>query len=102
MAWIGTNSPSLLENGHALELLSSPPIGDPPPQARERAVAQALELLVSHRTDIDTYAKRRAEMLLADHIRVRKASETRGKDAVLPLLPADVIALYVLLPKVTT
>jgi superfamily II DNA or RNA helicase len=102
MAWVGASSPNLLENGHALELLSSPPIGDPPAQARERAVTQAIELLVNRRADIDAYAKRRAEMLLADHIRVRKASETRGKDAVLPLLPADVIALYVLLPRVAT
>jgi hypothetical protein len=41
-------------------------------------------------------------MLLDDHTRVREASKTKGKDAVQPLLPADVIALYVLLPKVAT
>jgi hypothetical protein len=100
LAWVGANSPTLLEDGKALELLSSPPVGDPPAQARERAVTQALELLAAHHADINAYATRRAEILLADHARVRKASETRGRDAVLPLLPADVIALYVLLPKV--
>ena len=62
--------------------------------------AGAIEQLVTREGDLHAYAVRRAEALLADHRRVREASDARGRYGVKALVPPDVIGLYVLLPKV--
>jgi hypothetical protein len=43
-------------------------------------------------------ARSQADALLADHRRVREASEARGRYDVRALTPVDVIALCVLMP----
>jgi superfamily II DNA or RNA helicase len=98
IAWNGEPSP--LEGPDALVLLSPVPIADPPPHVRERAVMHALGQLETRRTELDAFAERRAQALLADHRRVREAGDDRGRYSVKALLPADVIGLFVLLPKV--
>jgi hypothetical protein len=98
VAWAGSSS--VLEGLDALSLLGAPPLADPPAHVRERATAQALEQLGSRRPEIDAYASRRAEALLADHRRVREASEARGSYRVKALLPPDIVGLFVLLPRV--
>ena len=67
---------------------------------RERAVTQALGQLETHLSELDAFAERRAQTLLADHRRVREAGDDRGRYSVKALLPADIIGLFVLLPKV--
>jgi hypothetical protein len=74
-------------------------VSDPPAAVASRTIGQALEYLGAHRADLDAYARRRADALLADHRRVREASDARGSWSVKPLLPADVIGLFVLLPR---
>lgn len=91
---------SALEGIDALKLLQPAPLSDPPAHVRQRFVAQALEQLASRRKDVDAFAERRAQVLLADHRRVREAADARGSYNVRPLLPVDVIGLFVLLPKV--
>ncbi len=98
IAWTGDPSP--LEGPDALALLSPVPISDPPPHVRERAVTQALGQLDTRLPELDAFADRRAQALLADHRRVREAAEALGRYSVKALLPADVIGLFVLLPKV--
>lgn len=98
IAWTGAPSP--LEGPDALALLSPVPISDPPPHVRERAVTQALGQLETRLPELDAFAERRAQALLADHRRVREAGDDRGRYSVKALLPADVIGLFVLLPKV--
>lgn len=98
IAWTGNPNP--LEGADALTLLSLPPISDPPPHVRERAITQALGQLVTHRSELDAFAGRRAQTLLADHRRVREAGDNRGRYSVKALVPSDVIGLFVLLPKV--
>jgi superfamily II DNA or RNA helicase len=98
LAWPGSDSP--IEGPDALRFLSPPPVGDPPPNVRERAAQHALTLLESKLGELDAFAERRAQALLADHRRVREAADARGSYAVKALLPADVIGLFVLLPKV--
>ena len=98
IAWTGEPSP--LEGPDALVLLSPVPISDPPPHVRERAVTQALGLLETRMFELDAFAERRAQALLADHRRVREAAEALGRYSVKALLPVDVIGLFVLLPKV--
>ena len=65
-----------------------------------REVLQALEQLAAMQSDLDAFAERRAQALLADHRRVREAAAARGSYAVKALLPPDVIGLFVLLPQV--
>ena len=47
---------------------------------------------------IEGFARKRSEVLLADHRRVREASRSKGRYEVTPLLPVDVIGVFVLLP----
>ena len=98
IAWTG--GPAPLEGPDALALLSPVPVSDPPSHVRERAVAQALGQLEARMSELDAFAERRAQALLADHRRVREAAEALGRYSVKALLPADVIGLFVLLPKV--
>lgn len=98
IAWNGTPSPT--EGNDALALLSPVPISDPPLHVRERAVSHALDHFETLLPELNAFADRRAQALLADHRRVREAAEALGRYSVKALLPADVIALFVLLPKV--
>lgn len=98
IAWTGEPDP--LEGADALALLSPVPISDPPAHVRERGVTQALSQLETRLSELDAFAERRAQALLADHRRVREAGDDRGRYSVRALLPADVIGLFVLLPKV--
>lgn len=97
IAW--ADEPSPLEGSDALALLSPVPASDPPPHVRERAVTHALAQLEARLPELDAFAQRRAEALLGDHRRVREAAEALGRYSVKALLPADVIGLFVLLPK---
>lgn len=99
VAWAVTPG-ILLEGGEALALLAPTPVADPPSHVRERAVGQALAELQGRRQELDAFASRRAELLLADHRRVREAAQSRGNYSIRALLPADVIGLFVLLPRV--
>jgi hypothetical protein len=63
-------------------------------------IRQALDELPQHEAARADFAARRAAALLADHERVRASSKATGSYAVHALLPPDVIALFVLLPKV--
>lgn len=97
LAWAGGASP--LEGPDALALLHSAPLGDPPPHARDRTVSQALAQVQARLGELDAFAERRAQALLADHRRVREAADARGSYTVKALLPADVIGIFVLLPR---
>ena len=99
VAWAGADSITK-ENLDALQLLGPAPDGDPPPHVRERVITQALSELAARRDELAAFAERRATLLLDDHRRVREAAAARGSYSVKALLPVDVIALFVLLPKV--
>lgn len=100
IAWAGVSDPTVTEGGDAFALIAAPPVADPPAHVRERAVAQALSQLGAVRVELDAFAERRAQALLADHRRVREAAGARGSYTVKALLPADVIGLFVLLPRI--
>ncbi|MCK6502710.1 DEAD/DEAH box helicase [Myxococcota bacterium] len=100
LAWAGADGHPLGEGDDALNLLRAPPAGDLPPLVRDRMLDQALGELEGRREALEGFATRRAQALLADHERVRESARAAGRYEVHPLLPPDVIALYVLLPKV--
>jgi hypothetical protein len=97
MAWSGSSQ--LLEGAEALALLQPPPLADPPTHVRERAVSQALAQFEARLGELDAFAEGRAQALLDDHRRVREAADARGSYSVKALLPADVIGVFVLLPR---
>ncbi len=99
LAWTSSGA-TPLEGVEALALLAPKPVADPPLHVRERAVQQALVQLDARLAELDAFAERRAQALLADHRRVREAADARGGYSVKALLPADVIGLFVLLPRV--
>jgi len=99
LAWSGSGVPA--EGDEALKLLQPTPLADPPTHVRDRAVMQALAELETRLGELDAFAERRAQALLADHRRVREAADARGSYGVKALLPADIIGLYVLLPRVS-
>lgn len=99
IAWTASSA-TLLEGIDALALLTPSPTADPPPHVRERAVNQGMQQLEERVAELDAFAERRAQTLLADHRRVREAAGARGGYSVKALLPADIIGLFVLLPRV--
>jgi superfamily II DNA or RNA helicase len=86
-------------------LLESPPEGDLPAPVRARRLAEAVARLRDLKGEFDRIAGERAEALALDHARPRQAAETRrarlaASVDVAPVLPVDVIGLYVLLPVI--
>jgi hypothetical protein len=86
LAWTGSEV-TPLEGAEALALLAPPPAADPPVHVRERAVQQALAQLETRIPELDAFAERRAQALLADHRRVREAADARGSYSVKALAP---------------
>jgi superfamily II DNA or RNA helicase len=100
LAWSGADGIPCGEGDDALALLRALPAGDLPDHVRTRMITGALEQLSGNEDQLSAFAQRRAEALLSDHERVRESARARGSYEVHALLPPDVIALYVLLPKV--
>lgn len=85
----------------ALALLEAEASGNLDPAVISRQIDGALGRVDGYRPAIEAYAQTRAASLREDHDRVKSA--TRGEGAtteVAPVLPADVIGLYVLVPEV--
>lgn len=83
----------------ALTLLSSEPARNMNDAQKTQLVQQALDALPALATMFLEIAHVRAEELLADHRRVREASEAKGtRYAVAAAPPVDVIGAYVLMP----
>lgn len=99
LAWTDAAEPAF-EGPDALALLTPTPTGDEVlAHVKARFIDQGLSFVEAHRDDLDAFARRRAEALLADHRRVREAADARGSYSVKAILPPDVIGLFVLLPR---
>ena len=70
-------------------------------EQRARHVQSALQAVERLSAFFDRLAEERAAALLADHRRVRDASQAVGRYAVEPNRPLDVLGVYVLVPLVT-
>jgi hypothetical protein len=98
----GAAAPEVLDEADALALLSLEPGRNMEDGQKSRLVAQAIETIPQLEPQFTAIAERRAEALLADHRRIREASDARGlRYSVRPALPVDKIGVYVLMPMAT-
>lgn len=85
----------------ALALLEAEASGNLDPTVIARQVEGARARIDGYQPAIQTYADTRAAMLREDHDRVKSATRGEGSTTeVTPVLPADVIGLYLLVPEV--
>lgn len=88
----------IVSGDEPLQWLTAPPAETLDDRAREARVTQVLARQDQWQPVLEAYARVRADALLADHRRVRKAADSQGRYKVAPLLPVDVIGVFVLLP----
>jgi hypothetical protein len=104
LAFAGNQFGSYASGDEAFKLLELPASGNLAPAARDRFLGQARERVEAALVDdgpIAAYCHERAEALLQDHDRVRAALSQAGgvpRVTVEPVLPADVVGLFVLIP----
>jgi superfamily II DNA or RNA helicase len=99
LAWDATSTEITLRAEAARALLEHPATGNLAPAARQRVLTQAIERVTTALDgSIAAYARGRAQALAEDHARVRTAAAGTARVSVEPVLPPDIIGLYVLVP----
>ncbi|WP_321835686.1 helicase-related protein [Pseudomonas kulmbachensis] len=98
IAVAGRSNPQWLEGDTVARLLECTPSGNLPLEAVQREIRTALDFIAAHPKQLQMLAEQRAELLLADHQRVREAARDVGQYSVSACLPVDVMGVYVLLP----
>ena len=99
IAFSGTGTQANLESEAALALLEIEASSDIDASARTRQIDNALARLDTYTLAINAFARERAEQLSIDHMRLTEAAGGGATVKVSPVLPADIIGLYVLLPE---
>ncbi|MCP1931085.1 DEAD/DEAH box helicase [Bradyrhizobium elkanii] len=99
IAFGGLAPAPVLEGRFAIELLEAEAAGNLDELAATRQLQRAHERLVSYQSAIEAFAAERGAALSADHLRLTEAARGGATVEVVPVLPADVIGLYVLLPE---
>ncbi|SCW96574.1 DEAD/DEAH box helicase [Ancylobacter rudongensis] len=99
IAFGGLAAAPILEGPSAIELLEAEATGNLDELAAVRQLQRAHERLVSYQPAIEAFAAERGAALSADHLRLTEAARGGATVEVVPVLPADVIGLYVLLPE---
>ena len=95
----GGNEPEILTEEQALALLNVEVSSNIAADQQSREVAAALETLNGLEQTFNGIAEKRSNELLADHRRVREASDAKGiRYSVAACLPVDKIGVYVLMP----
>jgi superfamily II DNA or RNA helicase len=99
LAWQPSSSEAVLLAEGARALIEYPATGDLAPVARQRLLQAAIERIgTALEGSIAAYARERASALAEDHARVRAAASGSARVTVEPVLPCDIIGLYVLVP----
>ena len=95
---VAVSSDDFQIGAQAARLLDLPPSRNMPLAVQKRQIQAALQHLETLQPRFQTLAKERARQTLADHQRVRDAAQAKGRYEVAPLLPADVVGVFVLVP----
>jgi superfamily II DNA or RNA helicase len=88
----------LLEDAAARALMAAEPARNMPPPLRDQHIQRSLGQLDTLQPTLEALARKRAQLLLDDHRRVREAAQGRGEYRVTPSLPVDVMGVFVLIP----
>lgn len=97
----GMAPPEIVGHDTAHRLMMSEPARNMEPSQRQRLIEAAVEHLGEYSDVFDDIAHSCAETVLADHRRVREASEAKGlRYDVKPCLPVDIVGIYILMPMV--
>lgn len=91
-------SQALLEDDAARALMAAEPARNMPAPLRDQHIQRTLDQLDAHQPTLEDFARKRAQLLLDDHRRVREAAQGRGEYRVTPSLPVDVMGVFVLIP----
>ena len=95
----GANAPERLTEDDALSLLSLEPGRNMEDGQKTRLIGQTLDSIHALENTFERIARERAQELLADHRRIREASDAKGlRYNVIPALPVDKIGVYVFMP----
>lgn len=86
------------DDAHAL-LSSARPVGDLTPERRTRLLEERLDSLDSLRPAFNNLAEQRCIHLVEAHERFSSLVEQKRFGVVYPVLPMDVLGVYVLLPS---
>lgn len=90
---------NILTNAEAQKLLrETNPTSDTTPEQRKSELKHDREILDSLKQEFDKIAFERAEQLVESHERFRKVMGGNKYRVVLPILPMDVMGLYVFIP----
>lgn len=96
---VGDGMPQTLDSEETLRLMEAEPSGNLEPQMRERFLERSINAINKLAPHFEKIVKEKAQSLLEDHRRVRDASDARGRYSVEPILPVDVMGVYVLVPR---
>ncbi|WP_448582271.1 DEAD/DEAH box helicase [Thermaurantiacus sp.] len=99
IAFAGTCHAASAEAEAALVLLEAEASGNLEDKARTRQIDAARERLSAYTPAIEAFARQRGEALSYDHQRLTEAAGGGATVKVTPVLPPDIIGLYVLLPE---
>ncbi len=92
-------SPERLTEDDALSMLSLTPGRNMEDGQKTQLIGQTLNSLHNFKPVFERIAQERARELLADHRRIREASDAKGlRYNVIPSLPVDLIGVYVFMP----
>lgn len=95
----GENAEWVYDSAEVERLLHFIPSSNLTGDAVRNAIRRALDYADANRARFEAFAAERAKTLLADHRRVRDASDDRGSFGVKPILPVDIMGVFVLLPE---
>ncbi len=95
----GSGEPVVLDSEQTLRLMEAEPVGNLEPEARKRFLDRAIQAIEPLTPHFEQIVREKAKSLLEDHRRVRDASDARGRYSVEPVLPVDVMGVYLLVPR---
>ena len=94
-------TPRWLSPDESEHLLTARPERNLLPTALEQQLALTLPALAKLRAALESVAQERAEAQRDAHERVRAAARAKGRVVVEPVLPVDLLGVYVLLPRLS-
>jgi hypothetical protein len=93
------DAPTWLASDSGEQLLAARPERNLVPTAIDQQLALVLPALPKLQITLEAVAEQRAMLQLEAHERVREAARVKGRVAIAPVLPVDILGAYVLLPR---